>query len=211
VINLQPDMFPDVRGEPPDWPFKGLPRNSFAVIAADPPWHFKTWSETNQDRAISRHYDLMTLDDIGRLPVADLAAPDCVLLLWCVNPMLPQAIATMESWGFQYKSVGFCWAKTTRRTAWSWAPNYHMGLGYWTRANIELCLLGVRGKPKRVDRGVRQLIVAPLREHSRKPEEFYESTERLAAGPYLELFSRTERAGWSTWGNEAGKFNEVAA
>lgn len=187
-------------------PFSALPPNAFGCLAADPPWRFRTWSETNQQRSASRYYDLMTLEDIAALPVADIAAPDSVLLLWATNPMLPQAIDVMEGWGFTYKTIAFCWAKTTTRTDASWAPKYHLGLGYWSRANVELCLLGVRGKPKRIRRDVRQLIVAPRREHSRKPEEFYESAERLVGGPYIELFSRTDRPGWTSFGNQAGKF-----
>lgn len=192
------------------WPFGGLRRGHYAVICADPPWHFKTWSEKDQHKAASNHYDLMTTDDIKALPVAELAATDAVLLLWAVNPMLPEAFKVMEAWGFEYKTVGFCWAKTTPRTQASWAPKWHMGLGYWTRANIEICLLGVRGKPKRVSRGVRQLLLESKREHSRKPDQFFEDVERLVSGPYLELFSRQQRAGWDNWGDQTTKFNGVA-
>jgi N6-adenosine-specific RNA methylase IME4 len=191
-----------------NWPFGDLPRNSFGCIACDPPWNFATWSQTRQTRAPD--YDLMATTDIGSLPVADLALPDCVLLLWATNPMLPQALDTMQSWGFEYKTVGFCWAKTTTKTDASWAPKYHLGMGYWSRQNTEMCLLGVRGKPKRIGKGVRQLIVTPRREHSRKPEQFYLSAEALVSGPYLELFSRTNRKNWSVWGNEVGKFSEAA-
>jgi N6-adenosine-specific RNA methylase IME4 len=124
--------------------------------------------------------------------------------------MLPQALDTMQRWGFEYKTVGFCWAKTTPKSDASWAPKYHLGLGYWSRQNTEMCLLGVRGKPKRIGKGVRQLIVTPRREHSRKPDQFYVSAEALVPGPYIELFSRTNRPNWSTWGNEVGKFSEAA-
>jgi N6-adenosine-specific RNA methylase IME4 len=188
----------------------GLPRNSFAAICADPPWTFKTWSDTRQTRAAANHYDVMSLDDIGALPVGDLAKDDAALFLWATNPMLPQALNVMEAWGFTYKTVAFTWAKTTKKTDRSWAPKWHIGLGYWTRANTESCLLGVRGNPKRVSQAVRQLIVAPLREHSRKPDEFFAGVEALVPGPYLELFSRQSRPGWSCWGNETTKFNEVA-
>lgn len=109
------------------WPFSPLDRNAYGCIAADPPWRFKTWSEKGEDRAPD--YALMTLDDIKAMPVADLALPDCVLLLWATNPMLPQALAVMEAWGFSYKTLGFCWAKTTKRSDPSWTPKYHIGLG----------------------------------------------------------------------------------
>jgi N6-adenosine-specific RNA methylase IME4 len=191
------------------YPFAALTSGLFRAIVADPPWRFEAWSAKGEDR--SPNYDLMSLAGIKGLPVADLAAPDCVLLLWATNPMLPHALSVIETWGFTYKTVGFHWAKTTAKTDASWAPSFHMGLGYWTRANSEMCLLGVRGKPKRVSKAVRQLIVAPRREHSRKPEEFFGRVEALVEGPYLELFSRQDRPGWTTWGREVGRFGMVAA
>ena len=190
-------------------PFAELPRNAFAAISADPPWRFRTWSDTNQKKSARRYYDLMTTEDVCALPVADLATDNCVLFLWAVNPMLPQALRVMEAWGFTYKTIAFTWAKTTTRTDASWAPKWHIGLGYYTRANTETCLLGVRGSPKRVSKDVRQLLISPRREHSRKPDEFFSSVERLVPGPYLDLFSRQARPGWTAWGNEATKFNKV--
>jgi N6-adenosine-specific RNA methylase IME4 len=86
-----------------------------------------------------------------------------------------------------------------------------VGMGYWTRSNSEFCLLGTRGKPKRLNADVRQAIIEPRREHSRKPDCVYNRIERLVAGPYLELFARTTRPGWTSWGNQVGKFAEVAA
>lgn len=192
-------------------PFGELGAQRYGAICADPPWHFRTWSETNQTRAATQHYGVMSLDDICELPVATLAAPDCALFLWAVNPMLPQALRVMDAWGFKYKTVAFTWAKTTTRTDWSWAPKWHIGLGYWTRANTEICLLGTRGKPRRTSQGVRQLLVSPRREHSRKPDEFFSAVEQLVPGPYADLFSRQRRPSWDGWGNEAGKFDEVAA
>ena len=185
-----------------------LPDGKFACIAADPPWRFRTWSDTNQQKSAQQHYDLMDLDAIKAMPVADVAADDCALFLWATNPMIPQALEVMEAWGFAYKTIAFTWAKTTKRTHYSWAPKYHLGLGYWTRANTETCFLGVRGKPKRFAKDVRQLIVSPLREHSRKPDEFYSGVERLLSGPRLELFARCGRPGWTAWGNQTDKFNE---
>lgn len=188
----------------------GVPHGHYRAISADPPWRFKTWSDTRQHKSAQRYYDVMTTNDIAELPVSKLAADDCMLFLWAINPMIPQALDVMKSWGFTYKTIAFTWAKTTPRTDWTWAPKWHIGLGYWTRANTETCLLGTRGKPERVGRDVRQLLIAPRREHSRKPDEFYSSVERLVSGPYLELFSRQRRPGWTCWGNEANKFAEAA-
>lgn len=194
----------------PPHPFAGLGHHRYGVILADPPWRFRTWSETNQHRTASKHYSLMTLDEIACLPICDLAAPSCALFLWVINPMLPHALSVIERWGFKFKTVAFTWAKTSPTTQKTWAPKYHVGLGYWTRANTEMCLLAVRGTPKRIAKDVRQLIVAPRRQHSRKPDEIYSSVSRLLAGPYLDLFSREHREGWDSFGFESGKFNEAA-
>jgi N6-adenosine-specific RNA methylase IME4 len=133
-----------------------LPRGRFGAIYADPPWSFATWSKTRQTRAAESHYDVMDLDAIKALPVADLAAPDCACFMWSINSMLPEALAVMEAWGFKYKTIAFSWAKRTPS-----GEAWHMGLGYWTRQNTEHCLLGTRGKPRRLDRGVRELVVGP--------------------------------------------------
>lgn len=143
-----------------------------------------------------------------RIPVSSVAADNCVLLMWVINPMLPQALELIDAWGFALKTVAFTWAKRTTRDA-SW----HMGLGYWTRQNTEQCLLATRGKPKRRESAtnVPQLLVAPRREHSRKPDEQYERIERLVDGPYLELFARQAWPGWAAWGNQVGKFEAETA
>lgn len=190
-------------------PLAGLPRGHFSTICADPPWRYVTWSEKNQTRSAAVHYDVMSFDAIKALPVGELAAKDSVLLLWAINPMLPHAFEVMSAWGYDFRTVGFCWAKTTKRSQLTWLPKYHFGLGRWSRANVEICLLGTRGKPKRIAKDVPQLIVAPVREHSRKPDAFFERAERLCSGPYLDLFSREDRPGWHSFGNEAGKFNEA--
>jgi N6-adenosine-specific RNA methylase IME4 len=180
-----------------------LPDGRFGAIYADPPWSFATYSKTRQTRAAENHYNVMSLNAIKALPVGDLAADDCACFVWSINSMLPQALDVMTAWGFQFKTVAFTWAKRTPSDA-AW----HMGLGYWTRQNSEHCLLGVRGKPRRRDRGVRELVVEPRREHSRKPDSIARSIERLVPGPYLELFARETRPGWSVWGNETTRFDE---
>ena len=114
----------------------------------------------------------------------------------------------IEAWGFTYKTCGFCWNKGNTLPLFPDDFKDKMGLGYWTRANSEVCLLATRGKPKRLNADVRQIIQAPLREHSRKPDEVYSKIERLVDGPYLELFARQQWPGWDVWGNEVGKFTE---
>ena len=117
--------------------------------------------------------------------------------MWCVDPMLPEALEVIKAWGFKYKTVGFTWAKQNKNDL-----GMFTGLGYWTRANPEMCLLATKGKPKRISKSVKQLIVSQRQEHSRKPDEVYERIEQLLDGPYVELFARRERKGWDSWGNE---------
>lgn len=203
------------------WPFGDLPRNHFGVIYADPPWSWKSWGKMSGqrngdapkgDRATERHYGTLDEGDICSLPVAELVAPDCVLLMWATWPLMPQAFSVITAWGFQYKTCGFDWLKADVSTVdlFPDPKSADMKLGYWTRSNAEPCLLATRGKPKRLDAGVRMGIIEKAREHSRKPDCVYGRIERLVAGPYLELFARRPKRGWSAWGNETTKFGEVA-
>ena len=169
----------------------------YGVILADPPWTFATYSRKGKGRSAEAHYDCMSLMDIKARPVGDWAAPDCALFLWATDPSLPQALEVMAAWGFVYKTVAFTWAKTTKD-----GTGFPIGCGYWTRANPEQCLLATSGRPQRLSRAVPQLILAPRREHSRKPDEAYERIEALVPGPYLELFAREQRTGWDSWGSE---------
>lgn len=195
--------------EPParelSWPFGTLQRNHYGALLVDPPWAWSSWSKTRQLRAAERHYDVMSSAQILSLPVEDLAKPDCALFLWTINSMLPQAFTVIEAWGFTYKTVAFTWAKRTP-TDKAW----HIGLGYWSRQNTEQCLLATRGKPKRLSRSVRQLVIAPRRQHSRKPGLVRDSIVDLVGGPYAELFARDRRAGFDSWGFETDKFPAAA-
>ena len=151
----------------------------------------------------------MTLEEIRELPVSNLAAQDCALFLWTTDPMLPQAVDLIHKWGFNYKTIAFVWAKLNKNappTLWTEA-DFFTGMGYWSRANSELCLLGTRGKPQRHSASVRRLVVAPRREHSRKPDEVaHRIVDLMGDVPRLELFARTTRLGWAHWGDETGKF-----
>lgn len=177
----------------------------FGVIYADPPWEFRTWSGAGKDRSADNHYKTGGLESIKRLPLKALAADDCALLMWAVMPELPGAIEVIDAWGFEYKTVGFTWVKENRS-----GKGLFLGMGYWTRANAEVCLLATKGKPERLARDVPQVLISPLMEHSRKPEEFHARIERLLPGPYLEVYARRERPGWTTWGNEIPRENFAA-
>ena len=187
-------------------PLAGLRRNHYGAILVDPPWSFLTRSDKGKDRSPEQHYDCMTLDEIKALPVKELAAKNCALFMWVIDTHLPMALDVIEAWGFTYKTRAFCWAKQNRKS-----EGFFVGMGYWTRANPEDCLFATVGAPKRQARDVRRLIVSPVREHSRKPDETLERVERLVPGPYCELFSRTPRPGWDQTGNQKDRFLPRAA
>lgn len=199
--------------------FDGLPRNHFGAILADCPWRFKTFSEAGRNRCpdwksfrgvAARHYDTMSMDEIMALPVADLAAPDCCLFMWISWPLLPEALELMKTWGFTYKTCAFSWIKGNAKQLEFFQDDIKpaLKLGYWTRSNSEVNILGIRGNPKRLAADVRQAIVEPAREHSRKPDCVHGRIERLVSGPYLELFARQSRPNWTVWGNQTTRFDQ---
>lgn len=198
------------------------PTGKYGAILADPPWHFRArtalqvgnWTSR---RDVEKHYAVMALDDIKAVPVQSMAARDAHLFLWTTGPCLRQAFEIIEAWGFRYSAVAFTWVKLKRSysaTQLRFLPtaetDLHVGLGLTTRKNAEFCLLGRRGNAHRNAKDVREIIMAPVREHSRKPDAIYERIERYCDGPYLELFARAERPGWTVWGNEVGKFETPA-
>jgi N6-adenosine-specific RNA methylase IME4 len=203
------------------WPFGGLKPHAYRAICADPPWHFKSYTALQVENWSSRrdagkHYEVMSLDAIAALPVRELAHPGgSHLFLWATGPCLRDAFAVMEAWGFKYSSVAFTWVKLRRSFAVDQfrliggidESDLHVGLGLTTRKNAEFVLLGRRGNCRRAAKDVREIIMEPVREHSRKPDEMYARVERYCEGPYAELFSRETRAGWDAFGNEAGKFD----
>ena len=189
----------------PAWPFDGLQMMHYGVILADPPWHFRTFSAKGEAKSPQAQYATMSIADIQALPVSQLAAPDAVCIMWATAPMLPQAIATMAAWGFRYSSAG-AWGKLSKTGA---GPAF--GTGYDYRSAAEFWLLGKLGNPKPLVRNVRNLVIAPVREHSRKPDSHRAEVERHWPGPRCELFAREPRPGWDGWGNEVNKFQEGLA
>lgn len=200
------------------------PMGGFGLIMADPPWSYEMFSDKGYAKAPEGQYRTMDLAAIKALPVEALAAPDCLLWLWAVNPQLPQALAVMRAWGFTFKTAG-TWLKRSKH------GKVSFGTGYILRSSNEPFLIGTRGNPK-TTRSTRSAVIshgegfkdatecsdffcplgtvtieAAAREHSRKPEEAFRACDELMPeARKLELFSRTHREGWSTWGDEAGKF-----
>jgi N6-adenosine-specific RNA methylase IME4 len=182
----------------------------YRVIYADPPWTFSTYSRKGKGRSAEAYYDCMSLDEIKAVPVGQWAAKDCALFLWTTDPLLEQALGVIRAWGFTYKTVAFHWVKLKRSVSRNLYndQSFFIGLGFWTRANPELCLLATRGNPHRRKANVQKLVISPRREHSRKPEEVYERIEALCEGPYLEIFARGIRNGWQTVGLELDAFED---
>ena len=173
----------------------------YGAILADPPWDVKTYSAKGEGRTASQHYDIPSYVELWEMDIP--AADDCVLFMWVTDPNLSEGLDLMRKWGFRYKTVAFTWAKTSNKyNGPKESRAFPMGCGYWTRANPEMCLLGTRGKPKRVSRAVRQLMIYPRQEHSRKPDQVYGRIEALVGGPYLEMFARSQWPGWDAVGNE---------
>ena len=182
-----------------DWPFGDLAPMTFDVIMADPPWHFRLYSEDGEHKSPQRHYACMDLAAIKALPVGELARRDAMLWLWATWPMLPAALEVVTAWGFTYKTGG----------AWDKA---RWGTGYLLRSVTEPWLVATRGSPRIDGRSVPNIIHEPRREHSRKPEAAYAMAEKMLPGAArLELFARTPRPGWQAWGYETDKVAAAAA
>lgn len=179
---------------------------AYSIILADPPWAFANWSAKGAGRGASRHYATMSLSDISALPVKDIAAKDCALFLWATGPMLPEALDVLKAWEFTFKTVAFVWTKgnavKTLYTGKAVEFTGQIGNGYWSRSQTEFVLLGVRGKPKRVSKAVRQAILYPRTRHSAKPPEIRERIVALCGDlPRLEMFAREETPGWMAIGD----------
>lgn len=167
----------------------------YSVIYADPPWRYHCGGLT---RGPERHYPTMRIEDIRALPVADLAADDCALFLWATLPQLKEALSVIDAWGFRYKTVAFVWIKLNRKD-----NGIFWGLGYWTRSNAEICLLALKGRPRRIATNIHQVIISHVEEHSKKPDEARRRIVALMGDvPRIELFARQAPPGWDVWGNE---------
>lgn len=178
----------------------------FGAIVIDPPVPYQMFAEKMSSRTAAGRYDLMTWDDLATLgpSINAVALPDACLFLWICPPLIPETLRMAEAWGWEYKTVAFTWLKTYRQ-----AESFWLGMGKWSRANSEQVWLFTRGKPERRDKSIKQVIhtdseavVTNTGRHSQKPDQVQDRIERLVSGPYLELFARRYRQGWSCIGNE---------
>lgn len=171
---------------------QALPDGPFHVIVADPPWHY----DKRKDDGTRRNrlsYATIATEEICAMPIADLCHDNSVLWLWTTNAHMPDACDVLRAWGFVFKTI-LTWVKP------------RMGTGDWLRGQTEHCLLGVRGRPTVTLTNQTTVLCAPVREHSRKPDEFFELVESLCPGSKVELFSREPRDGWKAWGAEPRTF-----
>ena len=180
--------------------------NRYAVIYADPPWKYKESGGGHRGTA-GMPYPSMTTEEICSLPVKKIACARSILFIWATFPRLLDCLKVMVAWGFSYYGLGFDWTKTGK----GGKPCY--GMGYYTRQNNEVCLIGVRrDRIKPVDRSVSCVIQSMRREHSRKPDEVRDSIARICGDvPKIELFARQEFTGWDCWGNQTGMFGKGGA
>lgn len=188
------------------WPFGALLPQSYHLMMIDPPWEFRlrTPGVAGEGKSPQKHYRcLPTQQIIDLFPIMDLAAPDCILLLWATNPMIEDGLRVMRAWGFDYRTK-LTWVKTTS------TDKLTFGTGYILRNCDEPLLLGVRGKPRVKDKSIRSTFFGRRGRHSEKPVEAYRIAERMCpTGRKVEIFSRTNRKGWDCFGDEVGKFGDA--
>lgn len=160
-----------------------FPDKKYQIIYADPPW---SYNDAGCSGAAAAQYQTMTIEELKKLPVnlagGGIADKDCVLFMWATYPKMQEALDLIKAWGFTYKSIAFQWIKQNRS-----GSGCFFGLGRWTRGNSEPCLIAIKGKPKRISASVGQLVFAPLRRHSQKPDEVRDRIVELMGDPPREL------------------------
>lgn len=172
----------------------------YNIIYADPPWSYRDKRDKHPRLCggASAHYNTMTIEEIKNLPVNKLADDNCMLFIWVTFPNLQEGLDVIKAWGFTYKTLGFSWIKTNKKNG---KPFF--GIGYYTKSNCEVCLIGVKGKPIVVSNKVSSVIIAPREEHSKKPDIVRDKIVELCGDlPRIELFARQKTEGWDVWGNE---------
>lgn len=172
----------------------------YTIIYADPPWAYKVWSNKGNGRSAESHYNTMKIEEIINMKdtIQKISDENCVLFLWVTFPCLLEGLRTLKEWGFKYKTCGFTWVKRNKVS-----DTWFFGLGHWTRANAELCLIATKGTIKRVSNKVSQVVDTHIEEHSKKPAIVRDRiVELIGDYPRIELFARQTADGWDCWGNE---------
>jgi N6-adenosine-specific RNA methylase IME4 len=169
----------------------------YSIIYSDPPWQYQNYNYattkdgTKAKRGIVKEYPVMTVQDIKNLPVKDISNDNSILFLWVTFPLLEEGLDVIKAWGFKYKTIGFNWVKRNKnKDSWFW------GMGNWTRSNSELCLIGVRGKPKKISSRIHSIIDTPIEKHSKKPDIVRDKIIELCGNlPRIELLDKKPMAG----------------
>ena len=171
----------------------------YNIIYADPAWNYNDKrTGKKMSGGASNHYDTMKIEDIKKLPIKDITDDNCMLFMWVTFPNLQEGLDTIKEWGFKYKTLGFSWIKTNKNNG---KPFF--GIGYYTKSNCEVCLIGVKGKPIKQSNSVSSVIISPREEHSKKPDSVRNKIVELCGDmPRIELFARQYAEGWDCWGNE---------
>ena len=171
----------------------------YNIIYADPAWNYNDKrTGKKMSGGASNHYDTMKIEDIKKLPIQDITDDNCMLFMWVTFPNLQEGLDTIKEWGFKYKTLVFSWIKTNKNNG---KPFF--GIGYYTKSNCEVCLIGVKGKPIKQSNSVSSVIISPREEHSKKPDSVRNKIVELCGDiPRIELFARQHADGWDCWGNE---------
>ena len=168
-----------------------LPNGKWKLLLVDPPWQYENKRTGGSMRSgVEQHYDTLSIKDLCELPIGNLSEANSIMFLWATTPLIPEALEVMKAWGFTYKSAVF------------WRKMMSLGMGYWFRGQVELCLLGIRGNVKAFGLQKPNFIQSRVRKHSQKPSEMYNLIELLGIDSKIELFARERREGWDAWGDQ---------
>ena len=172
-----------------------FPDKKYQILLADPPW---SYNDQGCHGTMANHYKGMKIEDICKLPVKEIADENCILFLWATFPKIQEALDVIKAWGFEYKTIGFNWVKTNPVNG---KPFF--GVGWYTKSNAEVCLIGVKGKSPKVSNSVSSVIIEPRGKHSKKPDSVRNKIVEFCGDiPRIELFARDKKEGWDIWGNE---------
>jgi len=178
---------------------KKLPNKKYSIIYADPPWQYRDKALAG-NRGAGCKYETQTPEYLSTIDVKSIADKNCILFMWVTMPQLPVGLQLISDWGFTFKTNAFTWIKRNKV-----AKSLFWGMGGWTRANAEICLLATIGKPKRTDAGVHSVIISRIEKHSKKPDQTRDRIVKLCGDlPRIELFARQKSMGWDAWGDQIG-------